>query len=167
VSGYAVYQALSFTHSLILSRISPTLIAEAVRNHLLKRFMTSHPTLLGVAIGLLLVVSIIVMETWFPRVGEAWKRHNRLVQSVWFTIGFFGVWVIRFWQWRRRFFFWTSVCAFFLVHTLGVLYYSTQIRPLVLREWVVLLLAESFVFAFYMTWSIRRFGHSVRHKAAT
>ena len=133
----------------------------------LKRFIASHPVVLGALIGLLIFVAIIVMETWFPLVGKAWDRHSRLVQSVWFTAGFFGVWVSRYWQWRRRGFFWASVCAFLLIHILCVAYYATQIHPLVLSEWIVLLTVESFIVVFYMAWSTRRFGHSVRHKSPT
>ena len=132
----------------------------------LKRFITSYPMLFGVLTSFLLFVAIMIMETWFPTVGEAWDRHNRLVQSAWFTAGFFGVCVTRYWQWRRRGFFWASVCIFFLVHTLGVVYYSTRFHPLVLGQWIVLLTMESFAVVFYMSWAIRRFGNSARHKAS-
>ena len=133
----------------------------------MQRFIASHPILLGVLIALLIFVAVIVMETWFPWVGKAWERHNRLVQSVWFTAGFFGVWVSRYWQCRCRGFFWASVCVLLLVHILGVAYYATQIHPLILGEWIVLLTVESFIVVFYMAWSTRRFGHSVRHKSLT
>ena len=118
----------------------------------------------GALIGLVIFSTIIVIETWFPWIGKAWERHDRLVQSVWFTAGFFGVWVSRYWHWRRRGFFWASMCFLFLVHTFGVLYYAMQVHPLVLREWLVLLTAESFVVVSYMDWSTRRFGHPSRHR---
>jgi len=129
----------------------------------LKKLITTHPVLFGALISLVIFGTIIVIVTWFPWIWKAWERHNRLVQSVWFTAGFFAVWVSHYWQWRRRGFFWASMCIFFLVHTLGVLYYATQVRPLVLREWIVLLTVESFVVVSYMDWSIRRFGRPSRH----
>lgn len=127
-----------------------------------KKLITNYPTLFGALIGLVMVGTIIVIENWFPWIGSAWKRHNRLVQSVWFTAGLFGVWVGRYWQWRRRGFFWVSISIFFLVHTLAVLYFATHLHPLDLREWVVLLTVESVVVVFYMDWSTRRFGHPSR-----
>jgi len=123
----------------------------------------SYPMVFGMLIGLVLFLGIIVIVDWFPRVSEAWDRHNRLVQSTWFTAGFFGVWINYYWQWRRRGFFWASMCLLFLVHILGVLYYANQVHPLVLRDWIVLLTIESFVLVFFMEWSIRRFGHPSRH----
>jgi hypothetical protein len=123
----------------------------------------SYPMVFGMLIGLVLILGVIVIVDWFPRVSEAWDRHNRLVQSTWFTAGFFGVWVNYYWHWWRRGFFWTSICILFLVHTLGVLYYATQIHPLILRDWIVLLTVESFVLGFFMESSIRRFGHPSRH----
>jgi hypothetical protein len=130
----------------------------------IKKLITAYPMLFGALIGLVIFGAIIVIETWFPWIGKAWERHNKLVQSAWFTAGFFGVWVSRYWRWRRRGFFWASMCIFLLVHTLGVLYYATQIHPLALREWIVLLTVESFVVVFYMDWSTRRFGHPSRHR---
>jgi hypothetical protein len=130
----------------------------------MNKLITTYAILFGALIGLVIFGTIVVIETWFPSIGKAWETHNRLVQSVWFTAGFFGVWVSRYWQWRRRGFFWASLFIFFLVHTLGVLYCATQFRPLVLREWIVLLTVESFVVVFYMDWSIRRFGRPGRHR---
>lgn len=131
---------------------------------MLKKLIAAYPILFGALIGLVIFGGIIVIETWFPRVGRAWERHNRLVQSVWCTAGFFGVWVARYWQWRRRAFFWASLCVFLVVHTLGVLYYAMQARPLVLREWIILLTVESFAIVFYMDWLTRRFGHTSGHR---
>ena len=130
----------------------------------IKKLIITYPILFGALISLMIFGTIVVIETWFPWIGKAWDRNNRLVQSVWFTAGFFGVWVSRYWQWRRRGFFWASVCIFLLVHALGVLYYSTQVRPLVLREWIVLLTAESFLVVLYMAWLAPRFGHPDRHR---
>jgi hypothetical protein len=130
----------------------------------IKKVITSYPILFGALIGLVIFSAIIVTETWFPWIGKAWDRHYRLAQSVCFTAGFFGVWVSRYWQWRRRGFLWLSICVFFLLHTSGVLYYATQVHPLGLRDWLALLTVESFVVVFYMDWSTRRFGHPGRHR---
>jgi len=116
----------------------------------------SYPMVFGMLIGLVLFLGVIVIVNWFPRVSEAWDRHNGLVQSIWFTAGFFGVWINYYWRWRHRGFFWASMCVLFLVHTLGVLYYAKQGHLLALREWIVLLTVESFVLVSYMEWSKRR-----------
>ena len=138
-----------------------------VENAPLKGLIASYPMLFGALVGVMLFVAMVVMETWFPRVGETWHRHYRLVQSVWCTVGFFAFWVSHYWKWRRRGFFWASVCVSFLVHTLGVVYYATQFHPLVLGDWIALLTVESLAVVFYMSWSIRRFGHSAGHRASS
>jgi hypothetical protein len=131
----------------------------------LKKFIGSYPTLFGMTMGLILVVGIIVIVNWFPRVSEAWDRHNRLVQSTLYTGGFFVIVISRLWHLRRRgsFAFWGSAFTFLLLHTLVVSYYATHVHPLVLREWIVLLAAESFVIVFGMDWLTHRLGHLRRH----
>jgi hypothetical protein len=124
----------------------------------------SYPMVFGMLIGLVLLLGVIAIVDWFPSVSEAWDRHNRLVQSTWFTAGFFGVWVNYYWRWRRRGFFWVSMCLFFLVHTLAIAYYATHVRPLVLSEWIILLALESFVIVFGMDWLTRRLGHVGEHR---
>lgn len=123
----------------------------------------SYPLIFGMLIGLVLLLGVIVIVEWFPRVSEAWDRHNRLVQSVWFTAGFFGVWVNFYWRWRRRGFFLASMSILFLVHIFGVLYYATRVHLPNLRDWIVLLTIESLVLVSYMEWSIRRFSRPGRH----
>ena len=40
----------------------------------------SYPTAFGALVGLLIVGAIFIIETWFPWLGNAWERHNSLVQ---------------------------------------------------------------------------------------
>jgi hypothetical protein len=126
----------------------------------MKSFITSHPILFGALIGVLLLLAIGVIETWFPSVDDAWTRHDALVRSIWFTAGFCVLWVGHYWRWRRRGFFWGFICVFLLVHSLGVFYYSAEVHPLVVWQWIVLLMVESYVAVFGMSWCIRRFARN-------
>jgi len=119
--------------------------------------------LFGVFIGLLIFAYIIVTETWFPRISEAWNEHYRLVQSVCFTAGLFGTLIIQYWNRRHRVTFWASMCIFLLIHVLGIAYYATHVHPLVLTQWIVLLVLECGVVAFSMDWLTKRLGQLGRH----
>lgn len=131
----------------------------------MKKFIVSYPTLFGMVIGLVLVVGIIVMATWYPRVGRAWQRNNESVRSVYFTVGFFAIWISRVWRWHRRnaFVFWASVLALFLLHVVGVVLYSIRVHPLLLWEWIILITFEGFAFVFALDWITRRFANFGEH----
>jgi hypothetical protein len=124
----------------------------------------TYPMVFGMLIGLMLILGIIVCVNWFPGVSEAWDKHDSLVRSTWFTAGFFGVWLNFYWDLRRRGFFLASICILFLLHTGGIVYYTTQVRPPTLQNWIILLAAESFVLVSYLEWSIQRFGHTGRRR---
>ena len=132
-----------------------------------KRMITSNPMLFGILISLLIFVVIIVTETWFPWTGEALGRHKRLVQAVYFTGAFFAICVYRFGSWRRRnaLAFWASMCFLFVLHVLGVFFYSTHVQPILGWQWVILISLETFVVIFFVDWTTRRFGHFDRHRS--
>jgi hypothetical protein len=123
--------------------------------------ITRFPILFGALIGLVILTSIMVIVNWFPRVGEAWERNNATVRSVYFTAGFFTIWISRVWRWRRRntLVFWVSVCAFLLLHALGVFLYSIRVHPLLMKEWIYLMVLESFALIFGLDWLTKRFRH--------
>jgi hypothetical protein len=119
----------------------------------------SYPTLFGVLIGLLCAGVILFGGIWFPQYFETLGNHKTLVQGVYFTVFAFGAWLYGLWRWRHRPAFWASLSIFFLLHVLGVLFYTTQVGRILVWQWFVLLLLEAYVIAFFVGWSIQRFGH--------
>src|SRR6266404_1544470 len=92
--------------------------------------------------------------------------HNPVVQAIWFTIVLFIVTAVRLWRFRLRgaFSFWASLLALWTLHVIGILVYFFYFGPLMLRQWVSILVCEAFVFVFVVEWITRRFGHSRRHQ---
>ena len=121
--------------------------------------------LLGILIACLIAGCIFAVGIWFPWIGDAWDRHARLVQAIYFTAFALGAWLYGLWHWRQRRAFWASVSIFFLLHVLGVLFYTTQVGPILVWQWFIVLPLESYAIAFFVDWSTRRFGHFGRHIA--
>jgi hypothetical protein len=117
----------------------------------------SYPIVFGVLVAVILSGIVIVIETWFPRIGEAWDRNNSFVLAGWCTAVFFLLCIARYWPLRRRFFFWVSILAFFVAHCFAVFYYARLVKPLGTIDWIVLLIAESLAFILYIGWLTRRF----------
>jgi hypothetical protein len=115
-----------------------------------KRMMEAHPVLLGAFIGLFIIIAIIVVATWFPRIDDAWMSHQSLVRSVWCTLALFVVCIYRLSAWRRRRGFWLILSAFFALHVVGVILYSIYVHQLLLQEWVIVLLGEAAVIVFLL-----------------
>lgn len=136
----------------------------AMKRRSLLQLVRSYPALFGIFVGAGIVGSIIVIDTWFPHVGDYWTQHDDLVRSIVFTTGLFGVLVGRYWNLRRQAFFRLSMATFFLAHSAGVLLYRFRVHPLGLRQWILLLAVESLVFVFYVDWATRRFGRLDRHQ---
>jgi hypothetical protein len=128
-----------------------------------KSKLSHYPVLLGIIIGTMMAASTFVVGTWFPRLAEVFARDTILVDGVFFTGGLYGTWVYLLWDWRTRSAFWESMSILLLLHILSVYVYSTYVHPLGLRQWSLLLFAESFVIAFGVDWSTRRFGHLGKH----
>jgi len=121
-------------------------------------FIKAYPMFFGAFVGLLIFGSIIVIETWLPGFAQVWENHYRFVQSLCFTAGLFGTLVIQFWNRRHRGAFWGAMCIFFLFHAFGVTYYSMHIQPLILRQWIILLILECGVIIFSVDWLTKRLG---------
>jgi hypothetical protein len=125
------------------------------------RKLITSPTVSGVLIGLLTLVGVIVVETWFPWIDQALRGHNGLITAIWFTVALFAICVYRLWSWRRRnwFAFWAPICTLFLLHVLGVLLYTKFVRPILVWQWSILLVSEVFLIVFLVDWSTKRFRH--------
>jgi hypothetical protein len=132
----------------------------------IKRLITSYPMLFGVFISLLILIAIISMETWAPWIGEYHDRYKRLVQAVLFTGIYFAVYVYGLRHWRRRSVFWPSICVLFLLHVVGVFFYSTHVQPILVWQWAIVGLLEYYGTFFFLEWSTRRFSHHARHTSA-
>jgi hypothetical protein len=102
-----------------------------------------------------------VVAIWFPWIGDGLGRHKTLVTSIWFTVVLFAFCVYRLWHWRHRnsFAFWTSICTLFLLHVLGVLFYTMLVQPILGWQWIILLVLEVFLIVFLVDWSTKRFRH--------
>jgi hypothetical protein len=110
-----------------------------------KRFITSYPTLFGACIGLVLLLLVIAMETWAPSLGDAWDRHSTFVRDVWCTQALFVTSLVGLWPLRKKSAFWASLTAFFALHSLGIFLYRTNVHPLLLSQWAILISLEVFV----------------------
>jgi membrane-bound metal-dependent hydrolase YbcI (DUF457 family) len=130
------------------------------RNVPVRKLITS-PTVSGVLIGLLTLVGIIVVETWFPWIDQALRGHNELIKAIWFTLVLFAICVYRLWRWRRRssLAFWAAMGTLFVLHVLGVLLYTTLVQPILGWQWIILLALEVFLIVFLVDWLTRHFRH--------
>ena len=118
------------------------------------------PTLFGVLLALIIFAAISTIGNWFPRIEEAWQRNNANVRSVYFTMVLFIVLISRLWPSRRRnlFLFWVALCVVFLLHVAGVVFYSIGVHALLMKEWIILLVFETFLIGFGLEWLMDRFG---------
>ena len=126
-----------------------------------KKLITS-PTVSGILIGLVTLATVMVVAIWFSWIGDGLGRHKTLVNAVWFSVGLFAICVYYLWRWRRRnaVAFWLSMSGLFVLHVLGVLFYSILVKPIVGWQWIILLVLEVFLIVFLVDWSTKRFGHS-------
>jgi hypothetical protein len=117
------------------------------------------PTGSGILIGVLTLAGLVVMETWFPWIGQAWRRHKELVKAIWFTLALFVICTYRLWHWHRRnpFAFWMSIGLLFLLHVAGVLSYTILVQPILGWQWIILLVLEIFLIVSLVDWSTARF----------
>lgn len=126
----------------------------------LRRLIAGYPTVFGVLIGLILFLGVIGIGDWFPRVSEGWEKHNEDVRSAFFTFGLFAIMIFRFWHFHRRgaLAFWVSISSIFVLHTIGVILYSSWAHPLLLRQWLAIIIVEPFIIVFALDWLTKRFG---------
>jgi hypothetical protein len=132
----------------------------------MKKWIGLYPVTFGLLIAVLIGAIIISIDVWLPRIGKSLGGHNPIVQAIWFTIVLFIVTMVRLWRFRLRdaFSFWASLLVLWTLHVVGALAYFFYFGPLMLRQWVYILVCEAFVFVFVVDWTTRRFGHSRRHQ---
>ncbi len=128
-----------------------------------KKMITSYPVLFGALIALLLSGAIIVIQTWFPWIDEYQDRHKRLVEAVFLTAIYFVAYVYGLRPWRGQAAFWPAIFVLFLLHVLGVFFYSTRVGPILVWQWAIVGLLEYYAAAFFLEWWRRRFGHANMH----
>jgi hypothetical protein len=138
-------------------------MVEMPRSVSAKKMITSYPVLFGALIALLLCGAIIVIQTWFPWIFEYYDGHRRLVEAVLFTAIYFVVYVYGLRRWRGQAAFWPAISVLFLLHVLGVFFYSTRVGPILLWQWSIVGLVEYYGAAFFLEWSRQRFGHFDTH----
>jgi hypothetical protein len=127
--------------------------------------ITSYPVLLGVLIALSIAGAMLAIVIWFPWIGEYHDRHKRLVQAVLFTAIYFMVYVYALRRWRGQATFWPAIFVLFLLHVLGVFFYSTHVGPILVWQWAIVGLLEYYAAAFFLEWSRQRFGHLDTHRS--
>ena len=132
----------------------------------MKKWIGAHPVTFGLLIAVFIGAIVISIDVWLPRLGKALGGHNPVVQAIWFTIVLFIVTAVRLWRFRLRgaFSFWASLFALWTLHVIGILFYFFYFGPLMLRQWISILVCEAFVFVFVVDWITRRFEHSRRHQ---
>ena len=54
------------------------------------------------------------------------------------------------------------MCILFLLHVSGVRLYTALVQPILVWQWIILLVLESFAVVFLVDWSTRRFAHPKR-----
>ena len=131
-----------------------------------KKLIINYPMLFGAFLGVLIILAIVISETWFPWISEGLGQHRRVSEAVLYTAFAFAVCAYTFRRWRHRSarVFWTSISIFFLLHVLGIFLYSTRVGPILGWQWIVLLYLEGYLAAFFVGWSTQRFGHSHQHR---
>lgn len=127
-----------------------------------KKMIKTHPISFGVISGLLLVIVIVVTGIWFPWIWDYHDSHKRLVQACLFTATYFAAYFYGLRPWRGHRVFWPTIFTLFLLHVLGVFFYSTHVQPILVWQWPIVGLLEYYAAAFFLDWSTRRFGHLPR-----
>jgi len=132
----------------------------------IRKIITTHPTLLGAFLGLLLLIGIWSMVIWAPWIGDAWDRHNELVQGVFCTTFNFAIFINVLWGRRRRSASWISMAVVFVLHVLGVVLYSTRVHPISVWNWPLIGIVEFYIIFFLAEGLTKLRGHSRKRKHA-
>ena len=110
--------------------------------------------------GLLSAVAIFAAAPHLPRFDAGPESHKRLVQAVFFSGFAFAIWISQFWGWRHIGAFWTAVCVLLLAHVLCVWLYSRFVQRILVWQWGVGLIFESYVAVFFIGWFTKQFSPS-------
>jgi hypothetical protein len=108
-----------------------------------------------VAFGL--CAAIVILTAWFPGVFPALAAHRRLLEGTLFSASFTAIWVYIRWDLRRWVVFWTSILAFMVMHSAAVLSYSLLVHPILVWQWMIVLLVEAYLYSFFLEWTLHRF----------
>ena len=122
-------------------------------------FLTSHPVLLGVVIGLFVAGMVAASAIWFPSVGDTFGSHLSLVVGILSTIVVFFVLIFDRWRWRQSRDFWLLASITFLGHVIFAIVYTLLVRPLTYPQWIVVMAIDVLVFVFVID---RRLARSER-----
>ncbi len=139
-------------------------MTETPRYATARKLITTYPVAAGLLIATIMAGTIVVIVVWFPSIADAWLRNDKLVRSIWCTLVLFAVCVYRLWHWRHRWEFWLTLSAFFVIHIFVVVLYSIYVHPLLLQEWVIFGILESFVIVFLLDWVFQRLNHQGKHE---
>lgn len=127
------------------------------------KWIKSSPMLFGVILSLVLFGIILVVLTWFPWIDEAFRGRGRLTQAVLLTALYFAIYIRGLRRWKRQAVFWPTISVLFLLHVLGVFFYSTRVQPILLWQWPIVGLLEFYAAAFFLASSRQRAGHNGDH----
>jgi len=121
--------------------------------------------LFGILLALVLFVTIVVVESLFPRLGGFLGQHNLVVQAVSFSIFLFGWCIYILWHWHRRRLFWMVMTMLLLMHIAGLFLFATYLSPTGVSRWTPVLFVEAFAIFVVVDWTMRRFGRSWADKS--
>ncbi len=130
----------------------------------IRKLITTYPLAVGVLLATILAGTIFMIVAWFPRISDTWDRHEKTVRSIWCTVALIVVCLYRLRHWRHRRGFWLTLSAFLMLHILGVFLYSIYVHPLLMQEWVLLLLLEALVIVLFLGWVLQRLSRQGGHR---
>jgi hypothetical protein len=84
---------------------------------------------------------------------------KRFVQGIYFTLFSLGIWVYLLWSRHRRRMFWASLAVLLLLHLAGALFFTLRFRPLLVWEWTLLGIVDSYLVGAVVYWSTRHSDH--------
>jgi magnesium-transporting ATPase (P-type) len=130
------------------------------------KWIRDSPVLFGGILSLAFFGVIVVVLTWFPWIDEAFRGHDRLTQAVILTALYFAIYIRGLRRWKRQPIFWPTISVVFLLHVLGVFFYSTRVKPILLWQWPIVGLLEFYAAAFFLAWSRQRASRKGEHESS-
>src|SRR5262249_42725209 len=119
---------------------------------MIKKVTKTYPEVVGALIGTLLLLVVVFMAIWAPRLSRDWET-NTLVRDIWFTLTLLVVSLARFWPLRRKRAFWIVLATVFVIHSAAMWGYRTYFQPLRLDQAILVLLLEGLALFFLIPWA--------------